>query len=498
MFCSRQTTIVLLWLIFAIAACSKKDEPKVIARVGDIAITVDEFRKRFEFNPRLQQFKDSDQAKIRFLGSLIAEKLLALNADKQGLTPSPRTKAFLEQINRETVIEEFYNQKIATKIQIEEKELRQTYEKSRRELEVQYTAFKSLEEAHKFRERVLSGEPFEEAKLKSIAKAGNSWIGVDTLSLRWGQATPAIEEALYRLKPREISEPIAASNEFYVARILSEKTDAFGTVEDFQRSKEKIEKILAKRKKSAAFVDYFKKMMVGKKTQIPPERFKYVVESLETAFAIGDSTTEIARTINPSPISDREFSQAQQSLQVNLKEVLVTFDNGTRWTIREFLQRLSVGRHYLDFSNKESFRRGLRQALITMIEQEYIYKEGLKEGLHQSSVVEEEVAIWRENLAAHRLVQQLLSQDERMPDENQPPYLTDEQLAILTNRLLSLSSQYDITIDVETLNTLQVSSAGFLALKTHFPGRLVVPIEIPLENLSAWQERILTLLKHSR
>ncbi|MDZ7343886.1 MAG: hypothetical protein ONA90_05170, partial [candidate division KSB1 bacterium] len=96
----------------------------------------------------------------------------------------------MDQINREAAIEEFYTAKIASKIQIEEDELREAYAKMRRELEVQYVSFTNLEEAKKFRDRVLAGKPFAEAAPAIAEKTNNDWIGVDTLTVKWGQAAP--------------------------------------------------------------------------------------------------------------------------------------------------------------------------------------------------------------------------------------------------------------------------------------------------------------------
>ncbi|MDZ7343887.1 MAG: hypothetical protein ONA90_05175, partial [candidate division KSB1 bacterium] len=304
-------------------------------------------------------------------------------------------------------------------------------------------------------------------------------------------------DALYRLKPGEISEPIAALGEFYVARILSETIDAFGSEEDFHQKREAIKRILAKSKQSAAFIDYFKKMMVGKKTKVPPERLRYVVEKLETALSIGQTMPETPRTINPSLMNESEFSRALQSLEANLNETLVTFDDGSAWTIQEFLQRLAVGRHYLDFNDQKRFRLGVRQAIVTMIEQEYLYKEAVKGGLHQSYPVEDEVAMWRENLAAQKLLRQILLQDDILPDEKEVFTLTGEQYVILVNTLLTLSDQYDVKFNAKAFRALNLTNAGLLAMKTHFPGRLVVPVAIPLENLSAWQENFLKKIGYS-
>ncbi|MDZ7268242.1 MAG: hypothetical protein ONB48_10970 [candidate division KSB1 bacterium] len=463
----------------------------MIATVGRLAISADEFRDRFELNPRLLQYQNPEYAKLPFLGVLIAEKLLALEAEKQRLLPPARTLAFLEQIKREAVIEAFYHQEIAVRIEVSDAELRQAYARQRRVLEIEVAAFKTRQQAEQFRRRVLAGETFAQALTPAL---GSSPPPIDTLQVRWGSATPAIEDKLFALKTGELSAPIPSLGEFHVARLLNETVDAFPTEEDFQQKREALARNLLQRKRRAAFADYFKKMMAGKRTRIPPERFKFLVVRLEELF-LGQAAN--GRHPNPSPLNPQEFAHAEAGLAGHWQEVLVTFDDGSTWTMREFLQRLSVGRHLLDFRQRRSFRFGLRQALLAMVEQEYIYKEAVRRGLDETAEVREAVAMWRDNLLARHLLRQLLLPQNEASDEQEIPALREEQLQRLTTTLLALSDSLSIRIDQEALRRVPVRNAGMLAVKTHFPGRLVVPLPLPLENLAAWQEKIFAKLGYS-
>ncbi len=483
--------VVVVELALAVAGCTREPKSEVIAQVGSRVITAEEFRKRFELNPRLLQYQNPEYAKVPFLGALIAEKLLALQAEKQRLTPPARTQAFLEQIKREATIEAFYNREVAATIEVSDAELRQAYARQRRVLQIQSASFKTRQEAEQFRQRVLAGETFPQALAPVLGQGGQP---VDTLVVRWGSADPAIEDALFALEIGELSPPIPSRGEFYVASLLSETIDAFPTEEDFQQKREAISRNLLKRKRSAAFADSFKRMMAGKRTTIPPERFKFLVERLEELF-LGQAAGD--RQPNPSPLSQQEFSHAETGLAAHRQEVLVTFDDGSTWTMQEFLQRLSVNRQSLDFSQRRSFRFSLRQALLAMVEQEYIYKEASRRGLDQSAEVREEVAMWRDNLTARHLLRQMLLPDSGAMDEQEMPALSDEQLQHLTVTLLALSDSLNITIDQAVLRQVPVRNAGMLALKTHFPGRMVVPLPLPLENLPNWQEKIFAKMGYS-
>lgn len=482
---------VVVVLALAAAGCTREPKPAVVATVGKLAITAEEFRDRFELNPRLLQYQNPEYAKVPFLGALIAEKLLALEAEQQHLAPPARTLAFLEQIKREATIEAFHRREVAARIEVSEAELRQAYARQRRVLQIQSASFKTRQEAEQFRQRVLAGETFPQALAPVLA---GSRPQVDTMQVRWGSAAPAIEDELFTLKAGELSAPIPSLGEYYVAGLLGETVDAFPTEADFQEKREAIARNLLKRKRSAAFAESFKQMMIGKRTAIPPERFKFLVERLEELF-LGQAAA--GRQPNPSPLSQQEFSRAEAGLAAHWQEVLVTFDDGSTWTMREFLQRLSVGRQSLDFSQRRSFRFSLRQALLAMVEQEYIYKEAARRGLDQSAEVKGEVAMWRDNLTARHLVRQMLLPDSGAMDEQEMPALSDEQLRRLTVTLLALSDSLNITIDQAALRQVAVRNAGMLALKTHFPGRMVVPLPLPLENLPNWQEKIFVKMGYS-
>ena len=367
----RNVFRVLLSAIVVVTACAKKEAPPVVARVGSLTITADEFRRRFETTPRLQQFKDIEQAKALFLNSLIAEKLLALEATQKHLPESPRLQAFFEQIHREATVEALFDKKMAT----------------------------PNRDKHVRLDREIAG---------------------------------------------------------------------------------------------AEFMKYFKTMMVGKKTEVPPAGFKFLTERLEEIFHIGEDTTVMVRKLNPSPLNAAEFSQADQSLAASLDETLVSFDDGSHWTIKEILQRLSVGMYHLDFSNRKKFRLSLREALITMIEQEYVYKNAVQEGLDKSSEVAAEVAMWRENALAQLLVQRLASA-ENEADIRTP---TGEQTELIAKTLLALAETQHIEINPEILHRTPVSNASLLLLKMHFPGRMVTPLSLPLEHLTVWQEKVAAKTKH--
>jgi hypothetical protein len=105
--------------------------------------------------------------------------------------------------------------------------------------------------------------------------------------------------------------------------------------------------------------------------------------------------------------------------------------------------------------------------------------------------------MWREAVIAREYLQKLPAFHQPTQDLQESQALTDEQLARLDDRLSSLLEAYDVQVDLQELIDIRVKNAGLLAFKTHFPGRLVVPVSLPLENFSGWQEKIREKLNQS-
>jgi len=490
----RVFSLILNIFLFSLFNCSKSDKENIIAQVGHLQISEHEFRQRFELNPRLKQFRNIEEAKIKFLGSLLAEKLFALEAQNSKLKQPTQLSAFLLQIERETTIEELYNLKIASKINISDEEIRDTYKKSNRELQIEYFNFKEKNSAGNFVSYVNSGVPYEQAFQKINKISENALIDRGQLNLSWGNTSPEIEDIAFSMKVDEISKPIKIIDQYFVIRIISEKIN-MPTESDFQKNKLFIEKNLKRQKKKAAFINYFKNMMVGKKTDVPPELLKYLVDDLEKTFNIGSNMNDKTRIENPAPVSNKEYSLAIDNVDHMLFEKLITFDDGTFWTMKEFLQRLSVGRFPLDFSDSETFKSSIRHQLLSMIEQEYIYKEAVKEGIDHSKNVIKETQIWRGNLEAKLFVQSIILNDSTTYNFEEKINLSSDQLTQIYSELEKLVEKYEIKINIENLKTLELQNAGLLVLKKHFPGRLVTPLTIPFENFSSWQNVVNQLIQ---
>ena len=86
----------ILLLIFScfISYNNLSAQSDIIARIGNTELTKDEFRLRYELSPRIlsNNLDNTDSLKLKFLYSLVAEKLWAIEALDRGLVNSENYK----------------------------------------------------------------------------------------------------------------------------------------------------------------------------------------------------------------------------------------------------------------------------------------------------------------------------------------------------------------------------------------------------------------------
>jgi len=84
---ARYFAVLIAILINSSALISQQIDDKPVARMGTRIITEREFLERYEFSPGLQRNNKSDteQSKLEFLYTIIAEKLWAQQSSVLGL-----------------------------------------------------------------------------------------------------------------------------------------------------------------------------------------------------------------------------------------------------------------------------------------------------------------------------------------------------------------------------------------------------------------------------
>ncbi len=397
------TAPVLLFLFFLIfLCCSPEEKAPMVAKVGKTPIVVDEFIDRYEFTPQLQQTTDKERNKRLFTMSLLGEKVLVEQGYRNGLHKTEKFKSYAGQMEKEAIIEKLFEDEITSKIEVTQEELKQAFIKSKRTLELEVLNFEKKEQAFRAQELIAAGNSLAQVRQILGTQDFISTDSVLTLSLKWGEAHPLIEDAAYGLRLNEVSGPIEVQNKYFILKLINVKQDKFLTETDFYQQIPSLQKMIRSRKSSEMFDDFLFSIMKDKRLQVSHEVFNFVAGELEKIYHVGENDTNLADT---APKDETFFRSG--TLGDHLNDTFARFDDGSTWTIRDFIIKMTLGPFPLNYQSKDKFRKSLQLVIRRIAELESLAKKGRDQRLQKSFYVKYQTRMWSNAFIAQLMREQL-------------------------------------------------------------------------------------------
>ncbi|GFO68850.1 peptidylprolyl isomerase [Geomonas limicola] len=236
----RAALLTLTFLLAGLVGCQKQQgtktaqasqdkQPKVLAKVNGVPIT--ELDVAFKMSK--SHGTPASQQPERTLDDVIKEELLYQQGLKLGLDKDPGYRAQIEKLERQVanlkrieMTRRVFNQEIAAKINITTDEVKRYYDNNKTrissELRLGMLSFGTKEAAEEALQKIKNGTSFEEvagAGAPGHAPAGpRNW---DLGFTGWDQIPADFLDAVYRLKPGEVS-PVVSMKEtgFYLFKLL--------------------------------------------------------------------------------------------------------------------------------------------------------------------------------------------------------------------------------------------------------------------------------------
>jgi len=477
---SKQICTFSLFILFVICthSCSKKPDPNIVARVGDINITLEEFELTYQFNPYLSRIPESRQAKTIHLQTLIAEKLIAQEGYRDGYGDRPQIKALSEQYTREALIENLWQDEIRSKITISESEIYDAYLKSKRTRLFKYLIFPDGQMAERAYLHLKNGVSFSDvAQMNGI---NPDFIPEDSVS--FGSNLDFLESFVFQLGSNEIGKPIKIGQYYFVVKQMEDKVDIFTSADDYKRQYKRIDKILRKRKQKTYYQDYIKSNFTKPPYNLDRQTFKILVKKLEEVLIV--NTSEQRSTIQGS--TNYILENSFEHLGAFLESPIVFFEGENQWTIKTLLKRLQISPYPIVLSSPGKFRSSMIAATKMILDDEILVTLAQKADLEQSTFVQSQSHMWTDYLVFQKALKDFGSLSVSNEEKKGELQISNR----LDNYLLDLINKYDISINKVLFDTLAPIKSDMVVMKTHFPQRVIAPVLIPLNNTPKFQQHI--------
>ncbi|MDZ7268974.1 MAG: peptidylprolyl isomerase [candidate division KSB1 bacterium] len=261
----------------------------VVARIGNLPLTAEEFLLSFAFGPAF--VKRHDNPREHHLELMVNEKLVALAGYARGLADDPEVVSRLHEIEGDLATEELYRDDILSQIVVEQEELAAAIKKERLHLELQWLFAPNRTALADQLDQLSQGVPFDtlfHRQLNDSVLIANRSLA--TTRFRLEASNPEMASVVDTLPPGRPSAPIAAPDGFYLVRLTSVWTNPILTQTEQAGLQQAVQRVLRRRRAEALSERYINDLMRQQnpvidrqtfnllrallgKTVLPPEKY---------------------------------------------------------------------------------------------------------------------------------------------------------------------------------------------------------------------------------
>ena len=485
--------IFLIFLIGCDKKINKQSTDKVIAKIGDRIITVNDFVNRSELNIRPPYCRGNDSlSKKIILNSLIAEKLLALEAEKNDdLARDKRFKLFLKGRKEQAMRHWLYYNDFYKKINIDSNEIKTAFRLYGRKYNIMYFDIRDSIIANYIAQKLKQGVSF--------TKLFNEIYGNEKIPLKevsWNSSEhQAIHDALFSkpLKKGQIIGPIKIENNFYLMIKIIDWTDK-NVLSNYSVEKRllDIKRKLRENKALTQFEKYVQKIMKGKKIEFSKDVFYKLSEVFYSKYMSDPQQRKSVFDIGFLNKHSNNGDKLEVELK-NFKEAQLLKIDDQIWTVDDLINEINS--HPLVFRKKRikksEFPQQLKLAIADLIRDKYITHEAYKKKYDRLASVLKEVEIWkdfyyslhqRNNFLRSKGMDNIYSIDSEILEKYLNPYV------------FQLQKEYNdkILVNLNVLDEIQLTTIEMIILKPNVPYPVIMP-PIPIltnRNVIDYGQRI--------
>jgi peptidyl-prolyl cis-trans isomerase C len=246
-------------LVLLLAGCGQRtqDPSKTLATVNGKAITVSEFDLRWSQLPEFARKKYlGPEGRKGFLEELIDREVLLQEAQKRGIEQDRILLDRVERFKERSVLDKLVREEVDSRVSVSPEEIKARYDANPSaftapdEFRASHILVRSETEAVDLKKQLDEGKDFAALARTMSVDTNTKNKGGDLGIVKRGQMLPEFENALMRLKPREVSGPVGSQFGYHVIKLISRTA---GQPLSFDQAKEQVREQLLVDKKQKRF-----------------------------------------------------------------------------------------------------------------------------------------------------------------------------------------------------------------------------------------------------
>lgn len=467
----KSKSIILLFFLLLLYACVAEKKPAdVLASVENKNIYLEDFKDRAELTIRPALFRDAGDQKRLILNTLIAEKILALEAEKYPqIRNNEKLEVYVTGIKEQKMRSMHYQKNALDHVTVDEQKVQKIAETAGRNYQLQYfdvaTSFNydSIDTLLK-NGQISFTQAFEKVyPEQEIPKQQIGWRDVYSTELF---------DALYvnRAEPGQLIGPVKrADNRVFFFKVNSWKNRVISSETEITQIKDEIRQYLRNTAAGGKYEQVISELMSGKSLVFEMQGLIPLINMLGPVLLREDSDANFLNDPTQRMQQEVKLDSLRNASAKFGKQIVLSVDNQP-WTIDKILAEMTV--HPLVFRQKKfarkEFGEQLKFALADMIRDRYITQDAYEKEYDRDEQIKRGERLWEDYFYTVMMREKYLSekQDEQMND-----------LEYLDRKVRDLRNAYKNKIQVNTkmLAQTDIADVQLFALQKNVPFPLATP-----------------------
>ncbi len=471
-FLSVKLTLILIMISLPLSANSSGQEVQnnaesnIVAKVGIIIITADEFYNSYEFGPAF--VKRTPNSKEKYLNYMINEKLLALKGYNEGLDTNAQAREFHDAILSDLATEELFKDLILQNIEVSQSEIDTVVNMKKLQLDLSWLYSVDESGISKYWKMLEAGIAFD--SLVQSQLSDSVFLDMRTMKTnryQLGKKNPLLTRIVDTLKLGSYSLPIHTDDGWYIIKLNNAWQNIITSESETNKLEFESKEAVIKQKMDAASDEYVNSLLLAANPIIKRNVFNILRSYLGQFVLPKDKYNgwELAKSI------DDALNMNNDAGEKDINELPLIQDMNGETTLAEFLIWYRSRSQYIKFNKSDltSYSRSLEQLVWRMLRDKLLFEIANEHGYTEMKTVVEQSNWWKDKICFSTMLNQLknsveikygevTNSESNESSETELQKIEMELSAKLYREVQKLKKKYNVEIYNDVLSQINVST----------------------------------------
>ncbi|KUO59113.1 hypothetical protein APF79_10850 [bacterium BRH_c32] len=383
-----QKVVLLILIISLFSLKANAQNSKVLAEVGDIKITTQEFLKRYELTPHANKQKDISNPDMKkdFLLTLIAEKLIAKEALKNKIDTLKEFKSIEDYIKNIYLRDALYFKEVKEKVVIKQSDWEEGKKRISQKLKIKFLFSTSETEINEVYKLLQNGASFD--SLLSLRDENNEQLALAEVT--FGKMHPDIENEIYKLSGGEFTKPIKLKEGYYICKLYDKTINSDLT----DSEKSSIRSVIQTRKEDSLYQEFYSKFFRDIVVNVDTKIFVELAEKIKEQYS-KKKESELGKEDERKFLLEKDFFEIINSFSKDeLQSIFVKFSSSPI-SLESFIYFLIMENFDVYNIDISSIRGKLNYIVQNYIQNKLLEREAVKRGYQDLPEIKNDIESWR-------------------------------------------------------------------------------------------------------